>query len=309
MSFSATEAAFEGFRLVRRKPLALVAWTLLYAVVSLASLFAVSRAMGPLSRVTEMAEAMEGVTSPPQADIAALFQALGEVFLSIGWLFPVSIAVGAMLAAAVARGVLMPRAGGFGYLKLGMDEVRVVVVTVVLTVLWIVLLMALVFLVGIAAGIAQASGSSVAVLVALAVGLAGVLLSIWLAVRLCLAVPITVAQKKIAIFDSFSVTKGRFWPLLGMIILTAVMVAIIAILASIITMPLGMMSGLGSWSMGSEATDMAAMQARFDITNPWVIGSAFVEAAVYALTVGVMYAPFAAAYRDITGFGVEEPTA
>ena len=75
MSFSATEAAFEGFRLVRRNPLALVAWSLLYAVVSVASLFAMSRAMGPLARVTEMAEAMEGVTSPPPADVAALFAA------------------------------------------------------------------------------------------------------------------------------------------------------------------------------------------------------------------------------------------
>ena len=308
MSFSATEAAFEGFRLVRRKPLALVAWALLYAVVSLASLFAVSTAMGPLARVTEMAEALEGVTDPARADVMALFQAMGEVLLALGWLFPVSIVVAAMLAAAVARGVLTPRAGGFGYLKLGMDEVRVVVVTVVLSVLWIVLLMALIFLVGIAAGIAQASGSGAAVLVAVAIGLAGVLLSIWLAVRLSLAVPITVARKKIAIFDSFSVTKGRFWPLLGMIILTAVMVIIIGVLSTIITLPLGMMSGLGSWSMGSDATDLAAMQARFDLTNPWVIGSALVEAIVYALTVGVMYAPFAAAYRDITGFGVEAPT-
>ena len=309
MSFSATEAAFEGFRLVRRNPLALVAWSLLYAVVSVASLFAMSRAMGPLARVTEMAEAMEGVTSPPPADVAALFQAMGSLFLSIGWLFPVSIIVSAMLAAAVARGVLHPRAGGFGYLRLGMDEVRVVVVTVVLSLLWIILFAALIFAVGLAAGLAQASGNRIAVLVAVVVGLAGVALSIWLAVRLCLAVPITVAQKRIAIFDSFPVTKGRFWPLLGMIILTAVMVVIIGVLSSIITMPLAMMSGLAPWSLGSDGSDLAALQARFDITNPWVIASAFVEAVVYALTVGVLYAPFAAAYRDITGFGVAEPTA
>ncbi|WP_339928993.1 hypothetical protein [uncultured Brevundimonas sp.] len=308
MSFSATEATFEGFRLVRRNPLALVAWALLYAVVSVASLFAVSRAMGPLARVTEMAEAMEGVTSPPQADVAALLQALGEVFLNMGWLFPLSIVVGAMLAAAVARGVLTPKAGGFGYLKLGMDEVRVIVVSLVLSLLSMVLLLVLIFAVGIAVGIAQASGGGIAVLAAVVVGLAGAALLIWLAVRLCLAVPITVAEKRIAIFDSFAVTKGRFWPLLGMIILTAVMVIIIGVLSSIITMPLGMMSGLEPWSLGSGASDMAAMQARFDLSNPWVIASAFVEAVVYALTVGVLYAPFAAAYRDITGSGAEAPT-
>lgn len=309
MSFSATEATFEGFRLVRRNPLALVAWALLYAVVSVASLFAMSRAVGPLIRVTEMAEAMEGVTSPPQADVAALFQAMGEVFLNMGWLFPLSIVVGAMLAAAVARGVLTPNAGGFGYLKLGMDEVRVFVVTLVLSLLSMVLLMLLVFAVGIAVGIAQASGTGIAVLAAVIVGLAGVALAIWLAVRLCLAVPITVAEKRIAIFDSFAVTRGRFWPLLGMIVLTGVMVIIIGVLSSIITMPLGLMSGLEPWSFGSGSTDIEAMQARFDLSNPWVIASAVVEAVVYALTVGVLYAPFAAAYRDITGWGAPAPTA
>lgn len=301
MSFSATEAAFEGFRLVRRHPLALVAWALLYAVVTLASLVAMSNAVGPLARVKEMADAMEGVTSPPPADVTALLQGLGEVFVNIGWLFPVSIIVGTMLAAAVARGVLDPRAGGFGYLRLGMDEVRVGVVTLVLSLLSIAMALGLIFVVGIAAGLAQASGSGVAVLVAVAVALAGVALAVWLTVRLSLAVPITVAEKRIAIFDSFAVTRGRFWPLLGMAILTAVMVLIIGILSSIVTMPMGVMSGLEPWSLGSSAAEVAAMRARFDLSNPWVITSALVEAVVYALTVGVMYAPFAAAYRDITG--------
>ena len=51
------------------------------------------------------------------------------------------------------------------------------------------------------------------------------------------------------------------------------------------------------------------MAAALDVTNPWVIVNALVEAVVYALTVGVMYAPFAAAYRDIKGLGAETPTA
>ena len=43
------------------------------------------------------------------------------------------------------------------------------------------------------------------------------------------------------------------------------------------------------------------MRAALDVSNPWVIANAVVEAIVSALTVGILYAPFAAAYRDITG--------
>ena len=50
MAFSPSDAAFEGFRLVRRKPIALVAWALLYAVLSLTSLFAMSNTVDAAER-------------------------------------------------------------------------------------------------------------------------------------------------------------------------------------------------------------------------------------------------------------------
>lgn len=309
MSFSATDAAFEGFRLVRRNPIALIAWALLYAVLSLASLFAMSNAIGPMAEVAAMAEALEGVTDPAAADVSAVLQGFGAVLLAVGWLFPISIVVSGMLAAAVARGVLTPGAGGFGYLRLGMDEVRVVVVMLVLSLLLMALVLALILVSGIAAGIAKASGGGIAVLVAMVTGVAGAALGIWLSVRLSLAVPITVAEKRIAIFDSFAVTRGRFWPLLGMAILTGVMVLLILLLSSIVTMPLALASGLGSSTFGSSAADIEAARAQFDIANPWVIASALVEAAVYALTVGVLYAPFSAAYRALVGQGAESTAA
>ncbi|MBW8304105.1 MAG: hypothetical protein K0M78_09230 [Brevundimonas sp.] len=130
MAFSGSDAAFEGFRLVRRNPMALVAWALLYAVVSLASLFAMSRTIGPITEWGQRMDALESQSpSATPEEVMAAFQGFGEVMLGLGWLLPVSLIVTAMLMAAVARAVLNPRAGGFGYLRLGMDEVRVFVVT------------------------------------------------------------------------------------------------------------------------------------------------------------------------------------
>lgn len=309
MAFSGSDAAFEGFRLVRRNPMALVAWALLYAVVSLASLFAMSTAIGPITDWAERMDALENQTpSATPEQVLEAFQGIGQVMLSLGWLIPVSLIVTAMLMAAVARAVLNPRAGGFGYLRLGMDELRVFVVTLVLGILMFCAWIAVGAAVGVLAGIAGATGANWMWLFVVLAGLAGAAGIIWLAVRLSLAVPITVAENRFAFFDSFGVTRGRFWSLLGMAVIAFVMVLVISMLSWVITLPLGMMAGGEAWSLGSGG-DAEAVAAALDVTNPWIIASALAEAVVNALLVGVMYAPFAAAYRDLKGLGVETPTA
>lgn len=309
MAFSASDAAFEGFRLVRRNPMALVAWTLLYAVLSLASVFAMSNAIDPMIAWGERAEALENATpSPTPAEVMAVFQDFGEVILSLAWLLPVSLVVGAVLMAAVARAVLNPRAGGFGYLRLGMDELRVFVVTLVLGILMVCAWLAVWLLIAVLAGIAGATGATWLWLFVVLGGLAGVAAIVWLAVRLSLAVPMTVAENRYAFFDSFGLTRGRFWPLLGMTVIVIVMVLVVQLLSSIVTMPLAIMTGQEMWTFGASS-DPEALRAALDISNPWVIASAIAEAVVYALIVGVMYAPFAAAYRDLKGLGAETPTA
>ena len=299
MTFSATDAAFEGFRLVRRNPLALVAWTLLYAVLTLATLFSLTGVVGRLEAWTEQAEAMESVAEPTMQQVMALMGSFSGIMLGVAWLLPVALVVGAVLSAAVARGTLAPSKDRFGYLRLGMDEVRVLAVTFVLGLI-MTLVGAVAFVtVGVLTGVAKAgAGDGLAAIVAL-VGILGALcLLIWLSVRLSLAVPITVAERRIAFFDSFRLTKGRFWPLLGMAVLAIVMVLLVQLLSSIVSMPLAVISGLESWSFGS-GQDAEAVREALDVTNPWVIANALVEAIVSALTVGILYAPFAAAYRDI----------
>lgn len=307
MAFSGSDAAFEGFRLVRRNPMALLAWALLYAALSLASLFAMARAIGPLTAWGERLEGLESTSATPEQVFAAL-QSLGEVMSSLAWLLPVSVAVNAMLMAAVARAVLNPRAGGFGYLRLGMDELRVFVVTLVLGILLFFAWMAAGVVVVVLATIAGATGAEWMWPLVVLGGLGGVAGLVWLAIRLSLAVPITVAENRFAFFDSFALTRGKFWSLLGMAVIAFVMVLVIGLLSWVVTLPLSLMAGMETWSSGA-GSDPEAVAAALDVANPWVIVSAVVEGAISALTVGVIYAPFAAAYRDIKGLGAETPTA
>lgn len=301
MPFSATDAAFEGFRLVRRNPLALVAWTLLYAVLTLTALFSLANMIGPLEAWSAQAEAMESVEQPSLEQVMALMSQFGAIMAQVAWLLPVSLVIGAMLGAAVARGVLTPSRDRFGYLRLGMDEVRVLVVTLVLGLLLGLVMFVAFMALGLLIAAAQAGGGGGTAAIAGILGFIAIVCGlIWLSVRLSLAVPITVAEKRFAFFDSFALTKGRFWPLLGMAVLTIVMVLVVQLLSSIVTLPLGMISGLENWSFGATQ-DTESVRAALDVTNPWVIAHALVEAIVSALTVGILYAPFAAAYRDLRG--------
>ena len=210
---------------------------------------------------------------------------------------PVSLIASAMIYAAVARSVLRPTESAFGYLRLGMDEVRVLVVSIVLCIVFVVLSMVVFGGVGAVAGIAMASETPALWLVVVLLACVAIALFIWLAVRLSLAIPITMAERRIAIFDSFAFTKGRFWPLLGMALLAFVMSIVVSLLGSLVGMPIQLATGglEGLSSLEGESLQVI-LQSAWPAIAAWIV----VNAIMSALQVAVVYAPFSAAYRDIT---------
>lgn len=301
MPFSATEAAFEGFRIVRRKPLSLLWWGALYAVLSLASLAAMVFNADAWIEFIRLSEDMEAAGNNAQADpgqVMAMLGTLGAAMTSFIWLMPLQLVVTSVLTAAIARAILRPSDSAFGYMRLSMDEVRVFVVTLVVLLALFAIYIGCIIGVGLLIGVAAAIGQSWAGLLVIAGILASICLMAWLAVRWSLAVPITVAERRMAFFDSFGLTKGRFWSMLGMAILAGVMALVIGLLSLVVIAPLTMMSGASMFA-GVASDDPAAMFEAYRTFNPWMIVTALLNAGVYALTVSVLYAPFSAAYRDI----------
>lgn len=299
MAFSATDAAFEGFRIVRRNPLALLWWAALYAVISVAGLLAMGLSADSWIAFLEMSEAMEG-SEPTPEQAMALLGTMGAAFAGFAWLLPLQLAVTSILTAAVARAVVRPSERAFGHIRLSMDEVRVFVVTLLLGLSLFGVYLACILGIVVLGAIAAAIGQAWAGLLVFAGIVAAVCLLVWLAVRWSLAVPITVAERRIAVFDSFRLTRGRFWPLLGMAILAGVLAMVIGLLSLVVVAPLSLMTGLSAFG-GMRGTDPTAMFEAYRTLNPWMLVSAVVNAAVYALTVGVVYAPFSAAWREIVG--------
>jgi len=72
MSFNATESAFEGFRLARRAPMAILAWAAAY-IVFFAVFFAV--AGGSLINIINLAEQIEQSAEPSMEDLLLVFRA------------------------------------------------------------------------------------------------------------------------------------------------------------------------------------------------------------------------------------------
>ncbi|MBU1539137.1 MAG: hypothetical protein KKC29_10650 [Alphaproteobacteria bacterium] len=292
MGFSATEAAFEGFRVVRRKPMAVIFWALFYMLIMVAALALIG---GSLIGLMGMAEELEATTpTSPEAfmPILASYMAILAVVL------PVSLVASAMIYAAVARAVLRPAESAFGYLRLGMDEVRVLVVSLVLFVVFMALTALLGGIVGVAIAVTAAAEAPALWLLVVLLVLAAIAVCIWLAVRLSLAIPITMAERRIAIFDSFALTKGRFWPLLGMALLAGVMSIVVSLLGSLVGMPIQLATGGLEGLAGLEGESLPVIiQAAWPAITAWIV----LNAVMSALQVAVVYAPFSAAYRDIKG--------
>lgn len=290
MGFSATEAAFEGFRVVRRNPMALIFWALFYMLIMVAALALVG---GSLIGLMGMAEELEatGAASPE-----AFMPILASYMAILAVVLPVSLIASAIIYAAVARAVLRPGESAFGYLRLGMDEVRVLVVSIVLFFVFIGLTTVLGAVIGFAIGFTVAADAPALWLVVVLLVLAAIAVCIWLAVRLSLAIPITMAERRIAIFDSFALTKGRFWPLLGMALLAGVMSIVVGLLGSLVGMPIQLATGGLEGLAGLEGESLPTiLRAAWPALAGWIVLNAIMS----ALQVAVVYAPFSAAYRDI----------
>ncbi|QYF87709.1 hypothetical protein [Brevundimonas sp. PAMC22021] len=288
MSLSATEAAFEGFRIVRRKPMVVVWWALVYA-----ALFILVFALGgpQLIELTNVMETMDPA-SPSQADV----QRVMMIYASLFWLVPVGLLFGAVLNAAIARAVLRPEESRWGYLRLGRDEMRILGVTVILGLLFGLLSLASASLIGVVGAIATTTGQAVLWLVAVIVGAAALAFVVFLAIRLSLTVPITFTEKRIALKESFRATKGVFWPLLGMAVIAVIMSLVVNLLGGVVALPITLATG-GLQSL--SAMEGAPIGEVLATAAPAIIAWIVINSLLSALQLAVIYAPFAAAWRDI----------
>jgi hypothetical protein len=215
-----------AFRLIKERPGAVMVWILIYLVMNAVTIYA----MGP---IFEMQAATMGSGDPSLA--------MADFWSTFGWIFLIQLAallLFLIVFTATQRAVLRPQEGGPGFLRLGMDELRTIGLAVILFVLFyvgmIVVGLVMVAILGVAIVGASAGGGAATggVLLGILITLLLICVAIWLYVRLSLAFPLTFLRRRIVIGESWRLTSGRFWTLLGAYLVLAIIVIILSTIVS-----------------------------------------------------------------------------
>ncbi len=279
MKFGPTDAVFEGFRITRQKPVLLLWLGLVYAVIS-----AITVALAYQSFV-ELMGFVATIQAGQEPDEALAMQLLGAYGRVIAVALPLSLVASAIIWPAIVRSVLTPEDSRFGYLRLSRDELNTFVVVLALSMVWVAALV----LAGAIVGLAALAGVAFAVLTGLLVFFGLVAFALWFGVKFSLAVPITVAEKRIAIMDSFRMTKGHFWPLLGMAFLAGILSFGVNLLVNIIAMPFAAISGGGFGLLTGQGVTA--------LTIIGFIGTVVLSLLMASAQALILYAPFVSVYR------------
>ena len=289
--FSATDAAFEGFRLTWEKPRTLLIWTGFFLAVNLL----MPLALFGLGLNTQMA-ALEEASRNPSPDPAVALESMAALAPVYAILLPAGLVVQAMIAAAVFRLVLDPEDSRKHPVQFGVEEARLIGLALAYTLLFLVAVVAAVLIGGIVAGVAAAAGAGpiVGVLVGFLL-MAGL---IYVAIRMSLGPVITFSEGRIAVFDSWGMTHGLFWPILGTYVLAVIAIVIFNLLSLVLAAALAtLLSGGDLGALGRVMNpDMTSFRAFFSSGQILMILFGAFTSAVYN---AVMSAPAAVIYREI----------
>lgn len=270
MSFSATEAAFEGFRVTRQNPLSVLVWAGLWGI----GLIAVLMILGPITMpyASEIEAAQGDVTALSPSAVTALSLGMAAVL-------PVLLGLQAILAPAVYRAVYARQTKRIGYLQLGLIELRTLAVVVLLAILSIVLNLG-----GEAAVTLSKQVGGVAA--AFAVNLAVFAFTTWISVRLMLTAPLVLRRKGLPFRDSWRMTAKSFWPVLGVFFLSLAMTLLVLLLLVLI-----------GWPLYTALTMGGAFAAIPGVLLLLLMGLGM------ALISVLMWAPFASVVQQLDGQG------
>lgn len=289
--FSASDAAFSGFRLVRENPRTILVWGLLMTVLATLNTVVSIHFFGsqPEAFLTYIATA-DGEPDPQAMAKAA--EGLGPAML---WGVPYSLVLSGVVLSAVNRLVLRRGDQGFFHLGLGMVELRQIAVGVLIyaTLMGVLLVGALL------SGFLGEMGGPAGAFLRLLSFVGAISAMIFLAIRLSFASAATFDSGKITFFRTMALTKGCFWPLFGAYVLAMVMCVIVVLLLMTIVSAVAAIAS-GDFSMAGRLmqADTSSLKAYF---TPIGIVQSLFSGVLAVLTNLIIFAPAPTIYKELRG--------
>lgn len=306
--FSVGEAATAGFGVIVRRPLAVAGWGLAMVVALIIPAVLAFVALGPeFARLIALAMTQRtGAPDPAMVDQMMRAQS-GLTGLNIlYWLW--ASFVRAVLCAAVFRAVLAPEQSAWAYLRIGARELWLTLLFLVAQVLaMIVIFVVALLIVVLTAIVAIAVGGQGHATAMAAAGVASALAAgvmAWVALRLSLAAPMTFVDGQFRLFESWTLTQGQGWRLLGMALLVVVFVLLLEVVVASAGIGVVVAAG-GSFEAIRGHGALEAFLSRPPIALmidlwPWLLGFGVVAAVFSAVILAVACAPWAAAHKALT---------
>jgi hypothetical protein len=250
------------------------------------------------------AQSANQVATP--ADVAPVLRANIKVMQLEALFMLCVLPAQAVLNSAIFRSVLEPDNKAFASLRVGRQELWLLLLILAFEVFAYLLFLVLCFvfvLLGVAVIIAFASVDALKPWTGWAAGAVGVIgfaTYLWIVLRLSMAGPMTFAEREFRLFESWKLTKGNAWRLFALAVLLVLIVIGIALVLVIV-----MSLTIGFARLGATPADHAEQMHEFFKRPPgawhgwvalWAVVFAFVEAAIHAILV----APWARAYQGLS---------
>jgi hypothetical protein len=294
--FSASDAALSGFRFIRREPRTVLVWAgVLFLYELIYGLLVLGLARDKFAAVQAFRETNN---TDPEAALAMLPAASPVLLLT----FVALLAMAALMFSAAYRAQLTPETHRWGHLRLGWDELRFGG----LIFIWIALWVGASFIVTFFTALLYALGSALPPMIGLPYMLllivAAVGALVYPIVRLSLSMPMTYADAHVRLLESWKPTRGRFWPLLGAYLLTAVFIAMLWLFVWFVISALAVIVALlarlplTTFSHDLLNTDRSSLATYL---RPLSLIAAMINSLLGAASLAIFCSPVAEAYRAL----------
>jgi len=294
--FSILDTAFTGFRVVRQHPKALLAWWVFALVLSLLLGLVLVGWAGPDSAK------LQAVSAQRPADPTVLLTLLGRLAPVYLVLLVVGLASNAILTAGMIRAVLQPQDDRFGYLRLGADEARQFGLGLLTFLVFVGVYFGVVIVVAVVGGLLTVATKTSPMVLAVLLVFSVLTVMAALAVRLSLASALTFDSRRVNLFGSWTLTRGRFWRLFLTYLLVVLLVIVVYALCFALIYAIGGILNGGEPNGVFKPADTGSLASYF---SPARLAETVLNAAVSALMWPVLFAPAVAIYRAVSpGFAV-----